>query len=267
MARLLGFDARIFVPSGTAAARIEAIESEGAAVSVVDGSYDDAVARAAEEASDRCLVISDTSWPGYEQIPRWVIDGYTTIFWEIEDAMAATGNPGPDAIVVPIGVGALASAAVLWAQSTRLKPPILIGVEPTEVPSMIQSVHAGHRMTVPGPHRTIMSGLRCGTPSMIAYPIVEAGFEWFVTVDDRQSISAMRALADVGVVSGETGAAALAGITEALTSPRASRLREQLAPLETATLIVLSTEGATDPTSYQQLVGDASDAVRTSDPP
>ncbi len=257
MARMLGFEARIFVPSDTAPARIEAIEGEGAAVNVVDGSYDDAVDRAADEGSDRCLVISDTSWPGYEKIPRWVIEGYTTIFWEIEDAIAATGGHGADAIVVPIGVGALASAAVLWAQSTELKQPILIGVEPAEVPSMTRSVQAGRRVTVPGPHRTIMSGLRCGTPSMIAYPIVEAGFEWFVTVDDDQAIAAMRALARAGVVSGETGAAALAGMIEALADPEASRLREQLAPLETATLIVLSTEGATDPTSYHQLVGDS----------
>ena len=79
MAALLGFAARIYVPAGTAQARIDAIASEGATVEVVDGPYDDAVARSARDANDRSLVISDTSWTGYEEVPRWVIDGYSTI--------------------------------------------------------------------------------------------------------------------------------------------------------------------------------------------
>lgn len=255
MARMLGFDARIFVPSGTATARIEAISREGAIVSVVEGSYDDAVRRAAEEESDRCLLVSDTSWPGYGRIPQWVMEGYSTIYWEIEDTLTAMGARFPSALVIPIGVGGLASAAVLWVQSTQTEPPILIGVEPADVPSMTRSIQAGRCVTIPGPHHTIMSGLRCGTPSMIAYPIVSAGFEWFVTATDEQAISAMKVLARAGVVSGETGAAALAGVTEALVNPDASLLRVELAPLDQATVVVLSTEGATDPSAYQRLVG------------
>ena len=86
MAALLGFDAKIYVPAGTAQARIDGIASEGAQVEIVDGTYDDAVARSAEDANERCLVISDTSWPGYEQVPRWVMEGYSTIFWEIDES-------------------------------------------------------------------------------------------------------------------------------------------------------------------------------------
>lgn len=254
MARMLGLDARIFVPAGTAAVRIEAIESEGAVVEVVEGSYDEAVATAAGEASERCLVVSDTSWPGYERIPRWVIEGYTTIFWEIEDAIGAARGAGPAALVIPIGVGALATAAVLWARSTRLRRPMLIGVEPAEVPSMTSSVEAGRPVTLPGPHRTIMSGLRCGTPSMIAFPLVRTGVEWFVTVEDHRVASAMNLLAGSGIVSGETGAAALAGLREILASPDAQALRDDLVPLAESTIVVLSTEGATDPDSYRQLV-------------
>ena len=112
MARLLGFDARIFVPEGTAPARIEAISAEGASVTVVAGGYEDAVARSAEEAGPRCLVISDTSWPGYEQVPRWVIEGYSTMFWEVDDRLDAAGRPRPTSVVVPVGVGALAAATV-----------------------------------------------------------------------------------------------------------------------------------------------------------
>ena len=90
MARLLGFDAHIFVPAGMAAARIEAMEWEGAKVTMVAGDYDDAVARSAQEAGENCIVVSDTSWPGYETIPAQVIEGYTTIFAEVDEAIAAS---------------------------------------------------------------------------------------------------------------------------------------------------------------------------------
>ena len=111
-AKLVGLGARIFVPDGTSHARIEAIESEGATCTVVDGSYEDAVARAAAEAGDDCLVISDTSWPGYETVPVWVIEGYATIFDEIFHQILDGDLPEPTIVVVPIGVGALAAAVV-----------------------------------------------------------------------------------------------------------------------------------------------------------
>src|SRR3712207_4066829 len=95
MAKLLGLRSRIFVPSDMVPARIEAIESEEAKVTVVDGTYDEAVARSAEEANEHCLVISDTSWPGYEDVPWWVIEGYSTILWEIDDEMVRRGEEGP----------------------------------------------------------------------------------------------------------------------------------------------------------------------------
>ena len=92
MAALLGLQAQIYVPAGTAQARIDGIASEGARVEMVDGTYDDAVARAAQDASARCLVISDTSWPGYEEVPHWVMEGYSTIMTEIDDDLAGRGE-------------------------------------------------------------------------------------------------------------------------------------------------------------------------------
>ncbi|MGN6869641.1 MAG: pyridoxal-phosphate dependent enzyme, partial [Solirubrobacteraceae bacterium] len=112
MAALLGLQARIYVPADMVPARIAAIEGEGATVTVVDGGYDDAVARSAQDAGARCLVISDTSWPGYERVPAWVIEGYSTIFAEIDETLEHDVRPQPDVVVVPIGVGALAAAAV-----------------------------------------------------------------------------------------------------------------------------------------------------------
>ncbi|MFI5044956.1 MAG: pyridoxal-phosphate dependent enzyme, partial [Acidimicrobiales bacterium] len=160
-ARRTGLGARIFVPDGTSRARIEGIRSEGATCEVVMGTYEDAVDRAAEEAADDCLVISDTSWPGYETVPRWVIDGYATIFDELDEQLAAIGVATPDVVVIPIGVGAFAAAAGRWyrggSTATGRSDPdptdvSLIGVEPTTAACLYHSVEAGEMVDVAGPH-------------------------------------------------------------------------------------------------------------------
>jgi diaminopropionate ammonia-lyase len=112
MARCSASKQRSTSPRGTAQARIDGIASEGARVEIVDGTYDDAVARSAQDASERCLVISDTSWPGYEEVPGWVMEGYSTILWEIDDELARRGSAAPDLVAVQFGVGALAAAVV-----------------------------------------------------------------------------------------------------------------------------------------------------------
>ena len=257
MARLLGFDARIFVPAGMASARIKAMEAEGAVVTVVDGDYDDAVARSGEEASDQCLVVSDTSWEGYETIPAQVIEGYTTIFHEVDEAIDASGLPHPDLVVVPMGVGAFMAAAVTHYRSGERRPTI-VGVEPLDANCVQVSALAGEITHVPGPHRSIMVGLNCGRPSMIAWPRLASGVDWFVSVDDEAARHAMRDLADAAVVAGETGAAALAGLEAILDSP------ECLAALPDApnsTVLIVVTEGATDPGAYEEIVGKPHDAV------
>jgi diaminopropionate ammonia-lyase len=260
MARLLGFEARIFVPAGTVAARIEAIERENATVTVVDGDYDDAVARAALEAGDRCLVISDTSWAGYETTPRRVIEGYSTIFYEIDDALDANALDQPHIVVVPVGVGALMAAAVAHYRS-RSAEPVLIGVEPADADCVLRSARAGHLETIPGPHRSIMVGLNCGTPSPLAWPLVSGGVDWYVSIDDEWARQAMRALADAGVVAGETGAAALGGFTAFAVGPDAAARRPAVAINETTTVLILCTEGATDPAAYRSVVGRDADTV------
>jgi diaminopropionate ammonia-lyase len=254
MARLLGFDARIRVPHGTVAARIEAIESEGASVSVSDGGYDDAVQESAAAADERTVVISDTSWDGYETVPGWVIDGYATIFAEVDEQLLAAGLPVPTAVVVPMGVGAFAAAVVSHHRAAGAPPATLIGVEPTGAACILQSVLAGHLVTLAGEQRSIMAGLNCGTPSPLAWPRVAGGIDWLVAVDDDQAREAMRQLAAAGVVSGESGAATLAGAAQL----RADTGDDVLGPR--TTLLLLSTEGATDPVAYQEVVGAAAGA-------
>ena len=247
MAKLLGFDATIVVPDDMVAARVEGIESEGAEVVVVHGTYDEAVRRSAELASDRCLVISDTSWPGYTDVPGWVIDGYSTVFAEVDEQLGA--DESIDAVVVQMGVGALGAAVV---RHYRRPGTWLLGVEPADAACVLASVAAGHVTEVPGPHRSIMAGLNCGLPSLLALPVVDAGLDAFVTVDDDDARAAMRALAAAGVVSGETGAAGLAGLTAVLRHPAAHRA-SGLGP--SSSVLVISTEGATDPVAYEAIVG------------
>lgn len=258
MARLLGLGCRIYVPAGTAHARIHAIQNEGAAVTVIDGDYDDAVAASARVAGPRCLVISDTSWPGYEVTPQRVIEGYSTIFHEIDHALVASGIAWPDALVVPVGVGALMAAAVghVRRDGAAAQHCTLIGVEPADANCLLASAAAGGPVHVPGPHRSIMAGLNCGLPSPVAWPTVSRGVDWFCAIDDDRARQAMRELAAAGVVAGETGAASLGGL-----SLLRSAGDEVVGP--DATVLLLVTEGATDPANYAAVVGRNPDDVGT----
>ena len=247
MARLLGLGASIFVPAGTTEARIEGITSEGATCEVVDGTYEDAVARSAKTASDECLVISDTSWEGYRDVPRWVIEGYSTIFNELDEQL----DEAPDVVFVQMGVGALAAAAARHFGSRALGRPQMIGVEPDHAACILASMEAGKIVTIPGPHDSIMAGLNCGTPSVVAWPFVSRGYDAYLAVGDDRAEEGMRLLAGEGLVAGETGAAGLAGLLEVLGGELADRIGLGAG----STVLLLCTEGATDPTAYERIVG------------
>ena len=258
MAALLGLESRIFVPAGTAQARIRAIESEGATVTVVDGTYDDAVARSAEEAGEASLVVSDTSWPGYEDVPRWVIEGYSTILWEIDDELARRNARPPDVVVVQIGVGALAAAVTRhFRRANSGIAPTIVAVEPTRAACVLASVAAGRIVSVAGPHDSIMAGLNCGTPSVVAWPIVSSGIDLFLAIDDDRAREAMRLLAEASVVSGETGAAGVGGLVDLVESGE----RDAASLSGDAHVLVFSTEGATDPAAYERIVGRSPERV------
>ncbi|HEX5469611.1 MAG TPA: diaminopropionate ammonia-lyase [Gaiellaceae bacterium] len=252
IAALLGLTARIYVPAGTAQAQIDAITGEGAAVTVVDGTYGDAVARSAADADDRCLVVSDTSWPGYEDTPRRVIDGYSTILCEIDDQLEARGWSPPDVVFVQIGVGALA-AAVIRHVRRRDSNPLIIGVEPVDAACALASAEAGAIANVPGPHRSIMAGLNCDAPSLVAWPTLYTGIDWFLALDDTWAAEGVRALADEAIVAGETGAAGAAGALALATEPTSP---QDIGLHPQAHLLVLCTEGATDPETYAASTGD-----------
>jgi diaminopropionate ammonia-lyase len=246
VARMRGLAAHVLVPAGTAQARIDGIASEGAHVEVVDGSYDEAVERAAAMADDTHIVLSDTSWPGYEDVPRWVVEGYETIFSEADDQL---GGAVPDVALIPIGVGSLGVAAANhWPGSE----PKLVGLEPETAACALESIRAGEPVTVPGPHESIMAGLNAGTVSQLAWPVLRDRFDGFCAIDDSWAEEGIRTLdryeVEAGEVSGGTAGAALAICGD-------ESARADLAIDEDSTLFLLLTEGLTDPVSWARIVG------------
>lgn len=243
MANLLGLPSRITVPAGTVAARVEAIASEGADVRVSDGDYDAAVREVATEADGDLshVLVSDTSWPGYEAIPRRVVEGYSTIFAEVHEGLGRDGAR-VDVAFVPTGVGAFAAAAV-----ADLEPRgcAVVTVEPDVADCVRRSLLAGAPVAVPGPHRSIMAGLNCGEVSQIAWPVLRDGVRAAFAVSDDAVVAAMATLDAAGLPTGESGASALAGARAARGHP----------PMRAdATVLLLLTESVTDPEAYAERV-------------
>jgi diaminopropionate ammonia-lyase len=263
MASLLDMDATILVPAGTAASRLEAIASEGAEVRVVEGTYDDAIAESARLADDDHLVVSDTSWEGYESTPRAVVEGYSTLFFEIDDAIAEQGLPRPQVVALQAGVGAFAAAGLRHYRGAASTAPVrTVVVEPVSANCLMASARSGELTLVPGPHESTMAGLNCGLPSELVWPIVAAGTDVFVGIDDRYAEQSMRLLADEGVVAGESGAAGLGGLL-AIAHSGSDDDRRAAGLGAKACVLVVNTEGATDPVNYQAVVGRAASDVAT----
>jgi diaminopropionate ammonia-lyase len=259
-ARLLGFDAVVYVPTGTAQARLDAIAGEGATVVVHDGDYDAAVDRAAAEARvNGWEVVADVARGGDDEVPAWVMDGYDTIFDEADEQLPAPAT----AIFVQAGVGALTGAALRHhlriAGDGRGDLPRFATVEPVTAACLLASAEAGALRSIQASHDSIMAGLNCGTPSSVAWPLIAATVSVYLAVPDTRTEAAMRLLAEEGIVAGESGAAGLAGLLEALEHPDA---RTALQLDDGARVLLLNTEGATDPQGYERIVGRSAEAVR-----
>jgi diaminopropionate ammonia-lyase len=245
VARLLGQRASVFVPDGVHPAAVAAIAAEGAEITHVTGDYDEAVRQAAAAAAGpEAILIQDTAWPGYEQIPGWIVEGYGTLCAEIDEQLAAAGAGPPDLVGIPVGVGSLAQAVVTYY---RGRPdgtaPALLAVEPEAASWVVVSLTRGEPVSV-RTRDTIMAGLNCGTPSSLAWPILHSGLDAAVTVTDAQSARAARDLAVGGVPAGPCGAAPLAGLRAALTGDGAGQRRAELGLGPAATVVLLSTEGS-----------------------
>ncbi len=265
-ARRLGQNAVIYMPRGTVASRVAMIESEGARVVVTEGTYDDCVRWIERDAAaEGWVVISDTAYDGYVEVPSWIMQGYTTIFRELETGpLADPETPGIDLVLLQAGVGGLAAAGA-WHLANRYgagRPP-LVSVEPLAAACFLESIEAGdgepHRAS--GALDSMMAGLDCGIPSLVAWPIVRDAFDLFVGIEDRWAVEAMRAAAREGVVLGESGAAGLAGLLALVRQPALAGAREHLKLGPSTRVLLIGTEGDTDPAHYREVVGRPAEAV------
>lgn len=248
-ARQLGCAAEVFVPAGTAQSRRHAIVGEGAALTVVEGDYDETVGAAATRATGDRLLVQDTAVEGRETGVEHVVAGYATIFDELAEQLPA-GSPDPVVLVVPVGVGSLALAAARFIRGRRGEDR-LVTVEPTEAASLQRSLADGRLVAMPGPHVSCMVGLRCGSISADAWPELMAATDLAVAIEDAEADDAMRWLAERDVVVGECGAAALAAVRRAAAEGRL----EPLLAEGRATLVLIATEAPTDPERWRAIVG------------
>jgi diaminopropionate ammonia-lyase len=259
MARLSGLEAHVFVHAGTAPARIQAIANEGARVVPVDGNYDDSVRFASQEAQrNGWVIVSDTAWSGYDAIPRQIMAGYTVI---MEEAVSDWGERIPDVVIVQAGVGGFLCAVVSWfCHKYGTSRPYLISCESTEAACVLESVRAGEPVTIPGKLNTMMAGLSAGRISSITFPILASALDACVALEDEWSANAMRLLAhprspDPAVVSGESGACGLAALLAILKDEDLAGLRKASGISPASVVMIINTEGATDPLNYSRIVG------------
>ncbi|MXX56915.1 MAG: diaminopropionate ammonia-lyase, partial [Gemmatimonadetes bacterium] len=261
-ARMFGLNAVIYLPTHVTEVRAAAIRSFGARVVRVDGEYDDAVTQAARDARDNgWTVISDTSYPGYMEIPRLVMVGYTVMVEEALEALRASSathqGPSPTHVFIQGGVGGLAAAVIghLWE---RLGPerPVAVIVEPEEADGLYRSGCAGAPRVARGDLHTIMAGLSCREISPLAWEVVGAGAHAFMTVRDGGIRALMRAAAGGALgepfEGGESGVAGLLGLIEAAGD---ADLCRAIGLGRESRVLVFNTEGATDPELYARIVG------------
>lgn len=240
----------IFVHETVSSGRADAIARLGARVVRVPGNYDDAVHEADRQAkANGWFIVSDTSYPGYTEVPRDVMQGYRLMVDEAADQW--TGEP-PTHVFMQAGVGAVAAAVALQIRA-RLNPsPLLVVVEPERAACLLESARAGAPTAVQGSLETIMAGLACGEPSLLGWQELERSAFAFMSIPDAAAIGCLRLLAERDCRIGESGVAGLAGFLLAATQPEA---RKSLHIDGESRILLFGTEGITDPAAYYELFG------------
>jgi diaminopropionate ammonia-lyase len=255
----------IYLPRSCTQNREHIISSYGAKIVRCKGQYDETVRECTVDARHfGRLVVSDTSWDGYEQIPMIVMQGYTVCTAEIVDQLGMNGPPTH--VFVQGGVGGLAAAVhAYFCRLWGARRPRLVVVEPSGAACLHASALAGKPTPAQGEVRTIMAGLACGQVSRVAWKLLVRGADFFMTVPDLVVPACMKLLArsphgDLPIVAGESAVAGLAGLLCALENPRA---RNQLGLDSSSSVLLFGTEGDTDPELYRELTGAAGDAVQS----
>ena len=263
-ANRLGQRAVVHMPKGTTRARLENIAREGAQVDIQELNYDDCVRLAAREAAEtpRGVIVQDTAWEGYEEIPSWIMEGYGTMAMEAGEQLKEAGDERPTHVFVQAGVGSLAGAVVgYFANLYADNPPIFVVVEAQAADCLYQGAKAGDGAirTVGGDMETIMAGLACGEPNTISWDILKNHVKVFISLPDWAAAQGMRMLAapikgDAPITSGESGAAPFGALAAIMTMEEYADLKAAIGLDETSRVLVFSTEGDTDPERYKNIV-------------
>lgn len=259
-AKKLKQKAVIYMPDNTAQSRIDNIEGEGAKVELVPGTFDDCVDKCSADAkANGWQEIADTAYPGYMDIPRYIILGYSSVFRELEDSINTPDQAQVDFVFLPAGVGGVASAgAGYYTKRYGADRPKIVCVEPKESDCFLESIKSedGEPKFTKGNQMSIMAGLNCGMPSLIAWPIMKDTTDLFVAVSDDYALEAMKVYHEFGIVSGESGASCLAGLLALCEDkPELNQLREKLGINQDARIFLLNTEGDTDPVNWKKVTG------------
>ena len=262
-ANKLGQKCVVRMPKGTTQTRLENIAKENATVTIENLNYDDCVRMAAKEAAEttRGIVVQDTAWEGYEEIPGWIMEGYTTLALEIVEQL---GDVRPTHLFLQAGVGAMAGAvAGFFANYYGGDCPVITVVEPHNANCLFRTAQAGDGRlhNVGGDLSTIMAGLACGEPCSIAWRVLEVCAQNFLSVPDYVAAKGMRVLGsplggDPRIISGESGAATVGLVAEIMENDAHIQLRRQLKLDRDSRILCISTEGDTDRENYRKIVWD-----------
>jgi len=264
-ARQLRQKAVVYMPKGSSPTRLENIRAEGASASIIDGNYDDAVRLAAQGAREHgWVVVQDTAWQGYEEIPTWIMQGYGTIAAESIEQLCRIGIKKPTHVFLQAGVGSFAGAIQgYFADLCGNERPVTAIVEPEQADCLYRSAVAsdGTPRIVTGEMTTIMAGLACGEPNRIAWELLRDYSDVFFSCPDWVAAKGMRMLGnplkdDPRVISGESGAVTTGLLAALMKNDYLEDARATLGLDQNSRVLLISTEGDTDPARYRSIVWD-----------
>ncbi|RLB36924.1 MAG: diaminopropionate ammonia-lyase [Deltaproteobacteria bacterium] len=262
-AQQLGQKSVVYMPKGSDPVRLANIRAHGAEAAITDLNYDDTVKMTFRKAEENgWTVIQDTAWPGYEDIPRWIMQGYTTLALEFMEQLQEQGIYCPTHIFLQAGVGSFA-ASVLGFLASYLGDdlPATVIVEPHNANCIYHSakVGDGRPHAVKGDLNTIMAGLACGEPNAIGWEILRDYARAYVSCPDWVAANGMRILAaplrgDTHIISGESGAVTCGVLEQLMVNPDYAEIREAIGLDSESVVVLVSTEGDTSPPTYRDIV-------------
>ncbi|MGO0903818.1 diaminopropionate ammonia-lyase [Clostridioides difficile] len=264
-ANQIGQKSVVFMPKGSSEIRLNNIRKEGAEASITDLNYDDAVRLATKYADENNgVIIQDTAWDGYEEIPTWIMQGYVTLIDEAIEQINSLDNGMPTHVFLQAGVGSFAGTVQGYLEYVfGNNRPITTIVEPNEAACIFKSAEINDQKphAVTGFMETIMAGLNCGEPNTIGWNILRDYSDMYISCPDYVAARAMRILAnplkgDPKVVSGESGAVGLGILSLILEEDGLKEIAEKLNINKDSKILVISTEGDTDPENYKRIVWD-----------